>query len=221
MKKTKLLALAGMFSLAAFSAPGYAVNGHYVAGIEGTKGPSVPPEGFYYRGYLVHYDLESLQSDTGNMDIDGSVTAFANRFIWVTDKQFLGADYGAEAIIIAQHNDFDFANTSETGIGDIFIGPVILAWHGKQWDTWSQPILSKAAMHTSSGALPAPAPMPERLASMRSQPSSTATMELATPSARLWWAWMPVSVSGFRTSLSARKRSRMSFMFMAPPESTT
>ena len=40
-------------------------------------------------------------------------------------------------------------------------------------------------VNTSSGALPAPAPMPARLASMRSQPSSTAVMELATPNDRL------------------------------------
>ena len=37
-----------------------------------------------------------------------------------------------------------------------------------------------------SGALPAPAPIPARLASIRSQPSSTATSELATPRLRLW-----------------------------------
>lgn len=136
MKKTKLLALTGALTLAAYAAPGFAVNGHYVGGIEGTKGASVPPEGFYYRGYLVHYELDSIQSDSGNLnDISGSVTAFANRFIWVTDKKFLGADYGMEAIVIAQHNDFDFAKTSETGIGDIFLGPVILGWHGKQWDS--------------------------------------------------------------------------------------
>ena len=54
-------------------------------------------------------------------------------------------------------------------------------------------------MKTSSGALPAPAPMPARLASMRIAPQAAATIEFATPSDRLWWAWMPRSVSGFRT----------------------
>ncbi|MNR48175.1 hypothetical protein D3C85_1673800 [compost metagenome] len=78
---------------------------------------------------------------------------------------------------------------------------------------------SAAAMNTSSGALPAPAPMPARLASMRSQPSSTAVIELATPRLRLWWACMPVWVCGSSTALKARMRSRMSCMFIAPPES--
>ena len=54
-------------------------------------------------------------------------------------------------------------------------------------------------MNTSSGALPAPAPMPASEASTRIAPFCTAAIELATPSERLWWAWMPRSVSGFST----------------------
>jgi hypothetical protein len=136
MRTTKLLAAAGTLGLALSAAPTYAVNGHYVGGIEGTKGAVVPPEGLYYRGYLVHYDIDTVRDDRGDLDdADGSVTAFANRFIYVTDKKFLGADYGMEAIVIAQDNDFDFANSSESGIGDVFLGPVILSWHGKQWDS--------------------------------------------------------------------------------------
>ena len=53
------------------------------------------------------------------------------------------------------------------------------------------------------------------------QPSYTATMLLATPRLRLWWACMPVCVSGLSASLKARKRSRTSFMLSAPLESTT
>ena len=135
MRTTKLLAAAGTLGLALSAAPALAVNGHYVGGIEGTKGPALPPEGLYYRGYLVQYEIDSIQSDAGDLDdADGSVTAFANRFIYVTDKKFLGADYGMEAIVIAQDNDFDFANSSDSGIGDVFLGPVILGWHGQQWD---------------------------------------------------------------------------------------
>jgi APA family basic amino acid/polyamine antiporter len=50
---------------------------------------------------------------------------------------------------------------------------------------WFQPSLVAAAMNTSSGALPAPAPMPVNDASTRLAPCSTATIELATPSDRL------------------------------------
>ena len=50
---------------------------------------------------------------------------------------------------------------------------------------------------------------------------TTATSELGTPRLRVWCACIPVCVSGFRVSLSALKRARTSFIFSAPPESTT
>ncbi len=107
-----------------------AVTGHYVPGVEGVKGSSAPPAGTYYRGYAVHYDIDKL----GDTEVDGEVTALANRFIHITEKKFLNADYGFETIIPIQHTSLDFANSSDSGVGDIFIGPVVLGWHGQQWD---------------------------------------------------------------------------------------
>ena len=60
----------------------------------------------------------------------------------------------------------------------------------------ASPSESAAATNTSSGALPAPAPIPASEASTRVAPCSTATIEFATPSDRLWWAWIPISVAG-------------------------
>lgn len=118
-----------------------AVTGHYVPGVEGVKGASVPPAGTYYRGYAVHYDIEQLNDDNGDAlpgSNTGSVTALANRVIHITDKQFLNADYGFETIIPVQRTSLDFellgVDSSETEIGDVFIGPVVLGWHGQQWD---------------------------------------------------------------------------------------
>lgn len=114
-----------------------AVTGHYVPGVEGVKGASVPPAGTYYRGYAVHYDIEQLNDGNGNAlpgSNTGSVTALANRFIHITDQKLLGADYGFETIIPIQHASLDFADSSDTGVGDIFVGPVVLGWHGQQWD---------------------------------------------------------------------------------------
>ncbi len=119
-----------------------AVNGHYVPGIEGMGGPSLPPPGNYYRGYLVHYDIDKLTTDKGKSvpgSNKGKVTALAHRFIRVTEKKFLGADYAFEAIVPMQHTSLDFkvagVNSSKSGVGDIFLGPVILGWHGQQWDS--------------------------------------------------------------------------------------
>lgn len=62
----------------------------------------------------------------------------ANRFIWITDKKFLGADYGAEMIVPVQKTSLRFraagVDDSDSGVGDVFIGPVVLGWHGQQWD---------------------------------------------------------------------------------------
>ncbi|WP_417615395.1 SphA family protein [Oceanisphaera sp.] len=118
-----------------------AVTGHYVPGVEGIKGSSVPPPGTYYRGYAVQYEIDQLNDDNGDAlpgSNTGSVTALANRLIHITDKKFLNADYGFETIIPIQHTSLDFniagLDSSESGVGDIFIGPVVLGWHGQQWD---------------------------------------------------------------------------------------
>lgn len=142
MKTGKLLLFSGLVGVAIHAAPGYAVNGHYVGGLEGIRNASVPPEGVYYRGYIIHYDIDSIQDPDGNTvpgDNSGSVSALSNRLVWITGRKFLGADYGMEAIVNVQRNDFEFAglgiDRTETGIGDVFLGPVVLGWHGEQWDS--------------------------------------------------------------------------------------
>ncbi|MBL1378823.1 SphA family protein [Zobellella iuensis] len=126
---------AATLALATLCGPALAANGHYVPGVEGLKGPVVPPAGTYYRGYLVHYDFDEIKLPNGDTaPLKGNVTALANRFIHITEQQLLGADYGFETIIPVQRNDFDFANSKESGVGDIFIGPLVLGWHGQQWD---------------------------------------------------------------------------------------
>ncbi|MBM7456623.1 hypothetical protein HNR62_002520 [Oceanisphaera litoralis] len=131
------------FIAALLLAPGaaLAVNGHYVPGIEGIRGASAPPPGTYYRGYTVRYEIDQLNDNNGKAlpgSNTGSVTALANRIIHITDKKFLNADYGFETIIPIQHTSLDFniagIDNSESGVGDIFVGPVILGWHGQQWD---------------------------------------------------------------------------------------
>ncbi len=141
MKQSHALALAGLLVAAPLTMPAFAANGHYVPGVEAIGGPAVPPPGFYYRGYLVHYDIDNFRAP-GDKKVSGSntgtVTALANRFIWITDKTFLGANYGMEAIVPLTDVSLKFkslgVDDNDSGLGDIFIGPVVLGWHGKQWD---------------------------------------------------------------------------------------
>ena len=117
-------------------------DGHYVPGIEGVKAASVPPAGNYYIGYGVNYDINALKAPGTGTDIPGSntgsVTAIAHRFVHMTNKKVLGADYGMEAIVPMVNKDFNFSaasyNNSKSGIADVYVGPVVLAWHGSMWD---------------------------------------------------------------------------------------
>ena len=135
MKTTRIASAA---ALALLVAAGAQAEGHYVPGAEGMQGPSVPPPGVYYLGYLVSYDISSLRAPGSSDAIPGrnkgSVTALANRLVWVTNHKFLGADYGIETIIPVMRTSLDFANSKDSGVGDVYVGPLLLGWHGPQWD---------------------------------------------------------------------------------------
>ena len=128
-------------ALTAIALPAFSANGHYVPGVEGIGGAAVPPPGIYYRGSFVHYDIENLRDGGGSKapgNNTGEVTALANRFIWITDKKIFGANYGAELILTLQDTSLKFeglgVKDSDSGLGDIYFAPVLLAWHGQQWD---------------------------------------------------------------------------------------
>jgi len=117
-------------------------GGHYVAGVEGVQAASVPPPGMYYLGYLVNYQTDSVRAPGGETDLPGNnsikVTALANRFVWITNQKVLGADYGVEAIVPLQRTKLDLGAVpladTRSGLGDIYLGPLVLGWHGSNWD---------------------------------------------------------------------------------------
>ena len=101
MKKTLISSAA--CALLALAATGAQAAGHYVAGVEGSQAASVPPPGMYYLGYLVNYQIDDFRAPGSSSNLPGhnrgTVTALANRFVWVTNHKLLGADYGVEAIV--------------------------------------------------------------------------------------------------------------------------
>lgn len=131
--KTAALTLAAMLAGGAAQA-----EGHYVTGVEGLQGSSVPPAGNYYLGYLVHYDINGFQAPDSKDGIGGSgkVTALANRFVKITDTKLFGADYGFETIIPVLRTSVKVGglDASDSGVGDVYVGPLVLGWHGAQWD---------------------------------------------------------------------------------------
>ena len=131
------LALAGGLAVSSAQA-----EGHYVPGVEGLQGASVPPPGFYYLGYLVNYNIDDFRAPGTSDNLPGhnrgTVTALSNRFVWISQYKLLGADYGMEAIVPVMRTSLTInaAGISDTrsGVGDVYLGPLVLGWHGQQWD---------------------------------------------------------------------------------------
>ncbi|GGH67170.1 phenol degradation protein [Comamonas phosphati] len=140
MKKN--MAIAALALAGGLAAGGAQAEGHYVPGVEGIQGASVPPPGLYYLGYLVNYNINDFRAPGSSDNLPGhnrgTVTALANRLVWMTPYKVLGADYGMEAIVplVRTSLTINAAGISDTrsGVGDVFLGPLVLGWHGPQWD---------------------------------------------------------------------------------------
>ena len=140
MKITKHAVTAAV--LAALASSHALAEGHYVPGVEGILAASAPPPGMYYLGYLVNYDINSFRAPGSSNNLpghnSGTVTALANRFVWMTGQKLLGADYGVEAIVPVLRTSLTInaagISDSRSGLGDIYVGPLVLGWHGPQWD---------------------------------------------------------------------------------------
>jgi hypothetical protein len=114
-------------------------SAHYVPGVEGIKGASLPPPGFYVRDYNYFYWSGQVNNSAGNsVGIPGlDIFTYANipRAIWITDTKFLGGYVGVDALLpfVYQQLKFTGFNSSTFGVGDLF-GEGTLSWHIKQFD---------------------------------------------------------------------------------------
>ncbi|MBY0454360.1 MAG: transporter [Burkholderiaceae bacterium] len=142
MQKNLVAAAAALALLGGLAPLAAHAEGHYVPGVEGIQAASAPPPGLYYLGYLVNYNVNSFRAPGSSTDLPGhnsaTVTALANRFVWMTGHKVLGADYGVETIVPLLRTSLTIhaagISDSRSGVGDIYVGPVVLGWHGPQWD---------------------------------------------------------------------------------------
>ncbi|MBF0213438.1 MAG: transporter [Magnetococcales bacterium] len=143
MKTLGKIVLAGLCAahVTAWSPAEAGEQGHYVHGVEGIKAASLPPPGLYWRWYNVMYQSTSLRNPSGDkvpVGLDLDVFASVNRLIWMTPHKFLGADYGMDILVPLVNTDLDLNNVGvefdKFGLGDIAIEPLLLAWHGANWD---------------------------------------------------------------------------------------
>lgn len=127
-------------ALAVLPAPAQ-VTGHYVNGVEGLLAATLPGPGLYYRQYNAFYTTTRLTGTNGKtvpIGFDLTVWATAHRLIYMTHNKVLGADYGMDVIIPTQMTNVRAPGAamadSKFGIGDLWVEPLLLGWHGKRWD---------------------------------------------------------------------------------------
>ena len=116
-------------------------TGHYINGVEGIKGSSLPPSGLYLKNYVAFYTANQLNGPNGDslpVDFDVSVFAVVPRLIWISDIEVLGGTFGADALIPLVYTDLKVGaagvNDDAFAIGDLYIEPAVVAWHGARWD---------------------------------------------------------------------------------------
>lgn len=124
-----------------------AASGHYTNGGEGIRAASVPPpggSGFYWKMYNMFYTADKMRDNSRNKapgNFDVSVYAMANRFIYSSDIEFLGGNLLFDVIIPVVYTDISYRgigagsfSDNRWGVGDIFIEPLFIGWHGARWD---------------------------------------------------------------------------------------
>lgn len=129
-KSIGVLLLAGLFALPTLlqAQP----SAHYVPGVEGIKGASLPPPGFWLRDYNAVYFADALNNPNGskNNAVDAKAFIYANvpRLLWITDTTVLGGYLGLDALVPLQYTDLNLKAGPNTiidhntfGIGDLFV----------------------------------------------------------------------------------------------------
>jgi len=123
--------------------PLMAGSGHYTSGVEGIRAASVPPpggSGFYGKLYNIYYSADKLKDNRGNKvpgDFDVDVLVQGYRFIYSSDIEFLGGNLLFDILIPVMYTDISLSGAfsdSKGGLGDIFVEPIFIGWHGERWD---------------------------------------------------------------------------------------
>ncbi len=122
-------------------------SGAYPNGAEDFMAGAMPPPGTYAMLYANYYSADRYKNDSGDNypaghplgDIDVSVWANVLRIVHVTDIKILGASYAVQTLIPWVAMDFSFGppfgalGDSRSGLGDIIVDPLLLAWHGSKF----------------------------------------------------------------------------------------
>ncbi len=142
MKAFKTLFIVVMFltllwPMDAFSGGG----GAYPNGAEAFMIGAAPPPGLTYLNYFYFYSADELKDSNGDdskMLDDITIFAEVARFIWITKKQVLGANYGQHLFLLGIDVDMDLNSPAgieggteyhDTDMPFIIWSPLLLTWH--------------------------------------------------------------------------------------------
>ncbi len=114
----------------------------YTNGSEDFGVGKLPPPSLYYIHYANYYHANDFKDDDGDDVHEGpEVTTFANtfRFLWITNKKFLGLTYATHIFVPLVYTDSDFdgaqqdSSQDKFGLGNIIFSPFIVGWHGEDF----------------------------------------------------------------------------------------
>ena len=135
--------LAAIVALTCLPAPAAAqLNTQHIKGTVGLKGGSqAPPHVYVVAPLMYFYNTDTVRDRNGDrlpIIADLSSVAGAGGLLVVTEKKFLGANYGYQVLFPVfannriQGTEIDF--NPGGGISDSAVVPIQLGWHGKRAD---------------------------------------------------------------------------------------
>ena len=108
----------------------------YPDGTESFFGGAMPPPGMYLVSYNQHYSADKFKNDHPLFN-DFKIDTFATvaRGVYVSDKTFLGANWGMHAFLVYANADLTLGGRQDDhmALGDIIIDPFLLGWHKGNW----------------------------------------------------------------------------------------
>ncbi len=143
---TNLLALTALLLALLFPLAGHAqLSGHNTKGDFGLQSGTQAPPGFYVVPLFYDYSADTLRDGNGDsfepLGGGGSVDARAMIVggLWVTDKKFLGGNYGFAIFPGVTNNALELPalqsdTKTSTGLADLYIQPIILGWNKARAD---------------------------------------------------------------------------------------
>jgi hypothetical protein len=136
MNKKKIIAA---LLCAGLTVPVLAKEGgdQYPNGAENWLAGAIPPPGDYFINYFGYYSGDLVDGDGRKVKGGNDVSAWfdALRYVHVSERKFLGGNWGWHVIMPFVYQDLSLGGRSSDkfALGDMTFNPFFLAWHKDNW----------------------------------------------------------------------------------------